>query len=182
MTSDPFIAREVTFKHTEPARVSEHVRIFGVTPTFGQPETSVVLDAKVLSLRTRDAQPSVVTYLDAYARDVLAKLPVDDDLITQVERTIVHGLTRGVVDMQAVATQLGMSARTLQRRLAESETTFQVLVDGVRKRVAERYLADDKLSLGEIAFLVGFSDPSNFHRAYRRWTGRTPAAAREGGR
>jgi AraC-like DNA-binding protein len=116
--------------------------------------------------------------LDAYARDVIAKLPADDDLVSSVERAVASAMSRGVPDIDAIATQLGVGSRTLQRRLAEAETGFQELVDTVRRSYAERYLADNRLAITEVAFLVGFSEPSNFHRAFRRWTGTTPAAYR----
>lgn len=169
----------VRFRHPAPARVSEHLRIFGVAPSFDARETEVEIAGSVLALPIRDAQAALVTYLDAYARDVLGKLPEEADLVTQVERAITTSMSRGLPDMDVVATQLAMSARTLQRRLAEVETTFQELLDSVRRRYAERYLADDRLAIAEVAFLVGFSEPSNFHRAFRRWTGTTPAAYRE---
>ncbi len=172
--------REVAFRHPAPARTGEHQRLFGVAPRFGRPETSIVLGAEVLALPVRESQPGVVTYLDAYARAALEKLGAPDDaLTTNVERAIARAMDRGPPDLAPVAAQLGLSARSLQRRLAEAGTSFQALVDGVRRAYAERYLADDRLALGEVAFLLGFSDPSNFHRAFRRWTGVTPAAFRE---
>jgi AraC-like DNA-binding protein len=171
-------ATAVHFRHPPPPKLSEHQRLFGVTPQFEAAETEVEFDAAVLRLPILDAEPGVLTYLDAYARAVLEKLPDDDDLVSVVERTVAVAMSRGVSDVGAVAAQLGMGARTLQRRLAECESTFQEIVDGVRRRYAERYLSDDRLSVSEVAFLVGFSEPSNFHRAFRRWTGTTPAEYR----
>lgn len=171
-------ASAVRFRHPAPPRISEHLRIFGVKPTFGEPETEVELDASVLERPILEAQPGLLTYLDRYASDVLAKLPLDDDLVSQLERAVASAMSRGVPEMNAVAMQLGISARTLQRRLAEAETGFQECVDTVRRRYAERYLAEDRLAITEVAFLVGFSEASNFHRAFRRWTGATPAAYR----
>jgi len=171
-------ATAVRFKHRAPTRASEHLRIFGTKPEFGAPETEVHLDRSVLDVPVLEAQPNLATYLDAYARDVLSKLPAEDDLVSQLERAIASAMSRGVPDIDAIALQLGTSTRTLQRRLAEAETGFQECVDTVRKRYAERYLAEDRLAITEVAFLVGFSEPSNFHRAFRRWTGSTPAAYR----
>jgi AraC-like DNA-binding protein len=71
-----------------------------------------------------------------------------------------------------------MSTRTLQRRLGECDILYARLVDDVRRQLSNRYLADANLSLGEIAYLLGYSESSAFNRAYRRWTGRTPSAAR----
>ena len=169
----------VRFRHPAPASVSEHVRIFGVAPTFDAGETEVELDGAVLDYPILDAQPGVLGYLDAYARDVLAKLPDESDIVSVVERAVASAMSRGTPDVEIIASQLGMGSRTLQRRLAEAEATFQEIVDSVRRRYAERYLAEDRLAISEIAFLVGFSEASNFHRAFRRWTGITPAAFRE---
>jgi AraC-like DNA-binding protein len=178
LTGAPLVPRSVQLEHAAPPSLREHMRIFGVVPTFDEKETALVFDAAILALPIRDPQPGVLTYLDAYARDVVARLPAEDDILNQVERVVATAMTRGVPEMPQIAAQLAMSARTLQRRIAERETTFQAVVDGVRKSYAERYLNDDRLALGEIAFLVGFSDPSNFHRAFRRWTGTTPSAFR----
>lgn len=177
-TRAPLVARAVRFRHGAPPNVSEHVRIFGVVPEFDAPETEVELDGKELDRPIPGAETGLVTYLEAYARDVLARIPEENDIVTQVERAVTRGMSRGLPDMDTVATQLAMSTRTLQRRLAEAETTFQELVDSARRRYAERYLSDDRLAISEVAFLVGFSEPSNFHRAFRRWTGVTPAAFR----
>ena len=75
-----------------------------------------------------------------------------------------------------------MSERSLQRRLEAEGTRFAALVDAVRKDLALRYLADPRLALGEVAYLLGFAEPSPFHRAFKRWTGTTPAAMRRGAR
>jgi AraC-like DNA-binding protein len=80
--------------------------------------------------------------------------------------------------VHAAGKLLGMHARTLQRRLAEEGTSFRDVIDGVRKDLAEGYVADRALTLDEVALLLGFSDKSAFHRAFVRWTGETPAAFR----
>ncbi|HEU4406711.1 MAG TPA: AraC family transcriptional regulator [Polyangiaceae bacterium] len=179
VTGVAWAPRGVDFRHAKPARADEHRRIFGVAPRFRRPETSVVLGADVLALPVREAQAGVLTYLDAYARGALERLgEADDPLTASVERAVARAMERGAPDLEPVAAQLGLSPRTLQRRLAEAGTSFQALADGVRRAYAERYLADDRLALAEVGFLLGFSDPSNFHRAFRRWTGTTPAAFR----
>ena len=71
-----------------------------------------------------------------------------------------------------------MSARSFQRKLAEQSSSFTRLVDDVRRELAERYLADATLDLTDIAFLLGYSEQSAFTRAYKRWSGRAPAATR----
>ncbi|HVK77274.1 MAG TPA: helix-turn-helix transcriptional regulator [Kofleriaceae bacterium] len=78
-----------------------------------------------------------------------------------------------------VARRLGMSERTLQRRLKDEGTTFAVLVDEVRTDLARMYLADDRLAVYEVAFLLGFSEPSAFNRAFKRWLGTSPREYRQ---
>lgn len=77
-----------------------------------------------------------------------------------------------------MAQRLHQSERSLQRRLAAEGCRFAELLDQVRRELAQRYIADPRLALGEVAYLLGFAEPSPFHRAFRRWTGMTPTAAR----
>jgi len=72
-----------------------------------------------------------------------------------------------------------MSERSLQRRLADEGQTFDALLDELRHELALRYLADKTLAIAEVAFLLGYSEPSAFHRAFKRWTGKTPTQARQ---
>lgn len=104
----------------------------------------------------------------------MARLPEQGGVIASVERLVTSNLARGVPEIDTIASQLALSGRTLQRRLGEEGTTFAAIVDRARQQLSERYLEDDRLSLAEVGFLVGFADSSNFHRAFRRWTGATP--------
>lgn len=172
----------VGFRHARPASIGEHRRVFGITPMFGEQETTVVFEAATADIPIAGADPTLSSLLEHLARGLLERLGEDDDLVARVQTEIAKHLERGAPDLDALARRLGMSGRTLQRRLAAFETTFQEVVDSVRRRCAERYIRDARLSLHEIAFLLGFSDPSNFHRAFRRWFGVTPAQLRRGER
>lgn len=77
-----------------------------------------------------------------------------------------------------MAGRLKMSVRTLNRALAAEDTSYRRLLEQLRRELAVGHLADNRLSVTEVAFLLGFSDQSAFHRAFRRWTGRTPSAFR----
>lgn len=178
ITGQAWSARAVSLKHPRPPRVSEHLRVFGVLPSFGRPETEVVLDRAVLDLPVVSASRGLSTYLDAYARELVGRLPTHDDVVDQVHRAVAVSLARAVPDIDAVAAQLATTPRTLQCRLASRDTSFQAIVERVRQEFAERYLLDPTVNLQEVGFLVGFSDPSNFHRAFRRWTGQTPGEYR----
>ncbi|WP_068783461.1 helix-turn-helix transcriptional regulator [Paenibacillus phocaensis] len=84
-------------------------------------------------------------------------------------------LTQGKINIQTVAAELGMSERTLQRRLTEEGESFKQLLAKTRREMAVAYLADPALEIKEVAFLVGYEDQNSFYRAFRLWTGETPA-------
>jgi AraC-like DNA-binding protein len=98
--------------------------------------------------------------------------------LDEVRNAIAESLCDGAPTIRTVAKRLGASVRTLQRRLGDHDAVFSTLVDEVRREIALRYLADGKADLTEIAFLTGYSELSAFGRAFRRWTGSTPLAAR----
>jgi AraC-like DNA-binding protein len=98
-----------------------------------------------------------------------------------VERRILDRLGAGDVRMDRVAASLGMSQRTLARRLADADTSFQAVLESVRQRLAERYLGQDELRIDDVAGLLGYSETSAFLTAFRRWTGTTPRRFRATG-
>jgi AraC-like DNA-binding protein len=105
---------------------------------------------------------------------------LDGDATTgsKVRAALVELLPAGEGTMQGVAHQLAISTRTLQRRLGEEGVTFQALLAELREQLARHYLTTSALSLGEIAFLLGYDNPNSFHRAFNQWTGRTPQGVR----
>ena len=98
---------------------------------------------------------------------------------TRVHRLLVQALGEGPSTADGVAHALGVSRRTLSRRLAEENTSFSSILDTVREDVAKTLLQDRSLSIGDIAFFLHYSEPAAFHRSFRRWTGQTPHAFRE---
>jgi AraC-like DNA-binding protein len=94
-----------------------------------------------------------------------------------VRRVLRSALSNADPQLSATAKRLGLTARSLQRRLQDEGTSFQALRDETRRALADRYLTEG-LSLAEISFLLGFSEPSAFFRAFKRWTGRTPIERR----
>jgi AraC-like DNA-binding protein len=97
-----------------------------------------------------------------------------DGIAEQLRQELLDGPPAGAASLPVMARRLGMSERTLQRRLREAGTSFEGVCRGVRTSLAEKYLRDPALSVGEVAYLVGFSEPSAFSRAFRRWTGSSP--------
>lgn len=169
----------VAFRHPAPASTKRLKKFFGVEPTFDAVETVVTLEAKVLELPIAEKHTGVAAYLDRYAQQSLAKLPAaDDGLVAEVRRLLVVGLEQGAPTADHVAAKLGMHPRTLQRRLFEENVSVTGLLEEARRTLAERLLAENRLAIGEVAFLLGYAETSAFHRAFKRWTGRTPAEQR----
>ena len=102
----------------------------------------------------------------------------DDSLLEQVRRLLATRIGRGAVTQEELAAELGVHVRTLQRRLGEQGLTYSQLVDDVRQKLAASYIRDPSLSLGEVAFLLGFSEQSNFQKSFKRWFGETPGRYR----
>jgi AraC-like DNA-binding protein len=110
-------------------------------------------------------------------RQRLERIPPTNALSHRVRHLVAAELSNGV-DSDAVARKLHMSRRTLHRQLASEGTSFKKEVDDLRRELATQYLAERRMAIAEIAFLLGFSEASAFHRAFKRWNGSTPAECR----
>jgi AraC-like DNA-binding protein len=120
------------------------------------------------------ADEALARLMEEHARILGQRIPeVEDGFRSEVQKTIAATLPEGG-SAEVVARKLHVSVRTLQRKLIAAGTTFREVSETVRTRLAEEYLNDPKVSIAEVAFLLGFSDQSSFHRAFRRRTGVTP--------
>lgn len=175
----PVQALAVEFAHADPGGVDAFRQVFGVAPRFGAPASCLVLQGQVLDRPVPAADPALSRIVTAHAEQWLAShAPAHEAIAVQVRRQLAQGMASGPMTLRQIAQRLHLSERSLQRRLDAEGTRFADLVDEVRRELALRYIADERLALGEVAYLLGFSEPSPFHRAFKRWTGTTPAAAR----
>lgn len=165
-----------TFVHAKPASTTEHARIFGAPIEFGARANELIAERHDLALPLRSANPELLEPLERAAATMLERRA--EDVVVRTRAVVPEVLRGGEPGLAAVARRLGVSARTLQRRLGEQGTSFASIVDDVRRELARREVALGKRSFGEIAFLLGFSQASAFDRAFRRWTGSTPSAYR----
>jgi AraC-like DNA-binding protein len=170
---------EVRFRHAPPADPARYERLFGTRPRYGQPADALVIEERVLDLPFARTDPGLAAVLGRHADALLAALPpLDASLTDRVRALVAEGLRGGDPQVKRIAAKLKMSERTLQRKLAAEGTTFDALVDRLREELARRYLTDERLAIAEVAFLLGYSEPSAFHRAFKRWTGTTPGELR----
>ena len=152
-----------------------HRREFGCRVTFDAPYSSFIFDSAALDIPLTGACRELAEANERIVVGYLAKLD-RSDIRMRVRALLLHDLASGDVTKESIAKQLCMSPRTLQIKLAKSETTFQDMVNETRRALACGYIENSGMSITEIAYTLGFSDTSNFSRAFRRWTGRSPRA------
>ena len=168
----------VRFQHAAPQDTREHERIFRCPLSFAQADNALVFPKRILATPLGQADSQVRRMLDAYAERLLQGLRQGDNVLDQARQRLAQQLPQDSVSLEWLAAELHMSVRTLQRRLAEVGLSFSQLLDETRQQLALHYLRDPALELAEIAFLVGFSESGSLTRAFRRWTGQTPAEYR----
>jgi AraC-like DNA-binding protein len=170
--------REVRFRHPRPADLTVHKRIFRAPLSFMQRADELVIDRAVLELPMPGADRTLHVILLSHTRTLLERSPAHDGLIERLRRTVEEGLRTHELGLSRLADALHLSPRTLQRRLSDEGTSLHSVIDETRRDLALRLL-DADVPIAEAAYLVGFSEPSAFHRAFKRWTGGTPAERRK---
>jgi AraC-like DNA-binding protein len=169
----PFVlAVEVT--HAAPAHAAEYERVFGAPVTFAAPWNAMRVDTSWFGRPVAIEPRYVFGVLARHADEMLAALQTATSLRARVERALMPTLHTGETTMTGVAASLGLSRSTLARRLRDEGVTFAEVLADLRRRLAVEYLKNRRVSVSEIAYLLGFSDPAAFSRAFRRWTGEAP--------
>ena len=167
----------VEFAFETPADTTEHRRFFRAPLHFGQPTNTLVMHRRDLDLPFRQAEPELREVLERRVQDVIARLPPTDTITARARAVLRAELDGGKPTAAAVGRRLGLSERSLHRRLREEGMTLRTLLHELRRELSERYMREG-ISINETAFLLGYSEASAFHRSFRRWTGRTPSAYR----
>ena len=177
-TNRDFAPLRVTFTHARNSDLREVHRLLRCPVDFAQTVDSWVLPRHVMDLPIVSGDSRLLRILAAHADDLLAERQSVSGLQGMVANQLVSLLPSGEARAAAVAQRLGMSTRSFTRQLAEEGTTFGEILERVRQRLATRYLADDRKSVQQIAWLLGYSEPGAFNHAYKRWTGTTPGRTR----
>jgi AraC-like DNA-binding protein len=167
--------QEVHFEHEQPKNTSEHERIFRAPIYFNKQLTKLIFDSSILLLPIVDADLILGSLLERQAKELLAKPSQNEaTFVNQVKQLIRQNLPNGEAKMEIICRKLGTSTRTFQRKLKEEGTSFQKLLEETQREMSEFYLQKPNIAICEVAYLMGFSQSSAFHRAFRRWTGLTP--------
>lgn len=177
----PFV-KLVHLTHEAPAHRADYERIIKAPLIFGSDRNAALIDESWLDAHPPSADKYVFGIFSAHAEALLKSLEGAKSVRGRLESLLIPMLHLGDVNMDDIAARMGLSRATLYRRLKDEGTSFAKTLDALRFRMAEYYLSGEKASIGEVAYLIGFSDAAAFSRAYKRWTGMSPRAARSAGR
>jgi AraC-like DNA-binding protein len=177
---DAFAPLEVAVEREPPPAAQRFKEWFRAPIVWGAPTPSLLCRREDLTRPLVTTNPDVVLASEKLVTDYLARLD-RDDVVARVKRALLNGFPDGAPTQTATARALGMSARTLHRRLAEEGTSFVDLLDETRRELAAAYIRRSDYSVGEVAYLLGFAETSSFNRAFRRWTGSSPSEYRRTG-
>ena len=168
----------VYFKHPAPKSIASHEAFFGCPVHFETDRDALLISRETLQTPNKLADAGISKFFETHLESEVSKFEGEASLDRQVRIEISQSLSEGVPALSDIAGRLGMSGRTLQRRLSEQGYSYQTLVDESRRQLAKNLLQQSDFSLVEVAFLTGFSEQSAFTRAFKRWAGQTPRSFR----
>jgi AraC-like DNA-binding protein len=167
-------AKEVHVTHAVPAYRAEYDRIFGAPTVFNSDKNALLIDPSWTQRQVTQTTRYAFGVLSERAKALLESLESAKTTRGQVESLLIPILHTGTPTIERTAEKMGLSSDTLYRKLKAEDVTYEKLLDELRHKMALHYLDGKKASVNETAYLVGFSDPSTFSRAFRRWTGTSP--------
>lgn len=175
----PIHPTRVSLTHHRRDNIAAFAEFFGCPAIFGAHDNEIEFHISDLDIPLTTADTELYSILRQHCDMVLEKTPSSrTDIRVLVEGKIADRLSTGQANIEIIARDLGMSSRTLARRLSEVDTTYQKVLSNLRRALAERYLHDGGMTQSEISFLLGYSDVSSFAAAFKRWTGRSPGDVR----
>ncbi len=178
MTEGRFEPLYIDFNFEQGAADEEYLRVYGCPVSLEQRETRLYFDASVLDYPLWQAEPELIQLHEQLALEKLQEL-ARYDLVGEVRRAIGATLESGETTLETVAAQLKITPRRLRTQLSDAQTSFQQILSDYRCRLAKRLLAGTNESIEKIVYLTGFSEPSTFYRAFKRWSNETPVEYRK---
>jgi len=170
--------KAIRFSYAEPRYRAEYDRIFGVPLFFNSHMNALLIDEAFLNMKLPRTNPYLSEVLSARAEELLKSLQSSKTIRGRVENLLIPVLHTGEASIDTIAVKLGLSRQTLFRRLKAEGITFEKVLDELRHKLALHYLNEKKVPVNQTAYLVGFSEPAAFSRAFKRWTGSSPRSAR----
>ena len=173
----PELCLRMELPYPQPAHSDIYYEVFGDDVHFNCVQGRILFDRSLLDTPMPSSNPVLRDLYEAECARLLADLE-EETSVAELTLRLLRKLEGQYPQMPQIASMLNLSPRTYRRRLDEEEQSFQKLLDQVRAEHATRYLQNTRLPLSSIAYMVGFSDSSNFRRAYRKWTGKSPGEIR----
>lgn len=164
----------IGFVHSTPEDMAPYQRLLGCDVEFGCKNTYISFPISMLTLKVEKADPALRALLDQQADALLDVLPNGDHFEQQLYKYVLRAMQDGKPTIEEVARYMKMSARTLHRRLDKRKLIFKEMLVKTREQLAKQYLKEGRLTLSEIALLLGYSEQSAFSRAFKQWVGETP--------
>ncbi len=181
LVQDETISITGIFQHPQPERVNIYKKLIGEKLYFDEPKYQVRFPKYFLEFKPPGSEPNLYTLIEQAALAEIENRENRSDDLFRITQEISNAIKKGKVSVNIVAAEMGMSTRSLQRSLEVSGTTFSQLTDDIRKSMARRYLLETETPINEIAFLLGYSEPSVFSRAGKAWFGVAPKDYRKQG-
>ena len=178
LLGEPLLPRRVEFSYPAPPHASEYKHHFACPVEFNAPTNRFVLDARALDLPLVQADADAALVFEESCRNLLLEIETHDSLANRMRKTLISSPGR-LMSADEMAKYLNIGTRTLRRRLAREKTSYQKILDEVRARLASDYLKTTLLSNQEIAELLGYTEATNFRRAFIRWMGCSPGSYRK---
>lgn len=180
LTGEKIVLKEVWLTHSKPKDVSSYEEVFHCPVLFDKTELALVLDREILNLPVCEPNRELLTILEQRITEIFRMNYEDPTRYTnKVKKIILRDISRNAPTLDKVAKELAVSVRSLQMYLKSEGTTYTKLLNEIQEAMAIDYLADRKLSIDEIAYILGFTERSTFHKAFKKWTNFTPGEYRE---
>jgi AraC-like DNA-binding protein len=168
----------VTFTYPTPESTAEYERVFKCPVLFEQKENSFTIDIGIISTPILYANPELKEHFEAYAQEFMAEIDRKNKHTRAVTKIILSQMDNEDLSIDKVASQMAVSTRTLQNLLKAEGIVFSDLRMEIREKLAKKYLRED-YSVEDITYLLGYSEPSVFRKAFKKWSGVTPRQFRE---
>ncbi|GEM_PF-2353519 len=174
LTRETHFPLEVNFYYPKPKKISGHFKSFNCHLNFGQPVSSIVFSKHLLQTPAVDTDHGLLAQLQEQANTMLESLPDEEPLLRRVKSSILKTAAPDNFNIASVASDLNVTTRTLQRQLKAQGLSFREVQQEIRLQLARKIMRNHPVNLDEVAYLVGYSEPSAFVRAFKAWTGQSP--------
>lgn len=175
LSNKSFQLHEVHFTHSKPSNTSEYERIFQCTVCFKKSANALIFNSELLNISVLEPNKNLLFLFEKTADEILGSLNNNNTYTSKVIEIVLYEINKcNLPSIETVAKKLLLSVRSLQLYLQKEDTSYIELVKEVRINLAEKYLKDKNISIDEISYILGFSETSVFHRAFKSWTGQTP--------